>query len=613
MAFGSILSNVKGIMSGNIFGLGSDEKLYPTANDQFDVKAITNFKNEYNQEWRKSMGYAFQVYDVDKDGFTFESDGWKEFRLQINPQELSQDEIFAIEVTPTLRGVLVEHHGQVLKDITISGTTGISPNRKEGGASNDGRPVLQEGHSGYEEFHELRSYFRVYVEAKRLAKRGAGSDELRMVFKNFKDDEYLYVEPIKFSMKRSARRPHLYDYTIQMKGIGVANQNAFKVDNSFLAKLEEIDEKLDKALEYLDEGQRLIKAGFAIVNRLQRDINAVILAPTLAIQQAIAAFRGGKAMTLTQLGVTRKAIDDLRNSCTTARANVCDALGVNTSDYNKFVGRSSTLVAGNIRTLTYQESGIVNGFNKIEKGLLLVAGLQDKVFEKNVAEVNSEVINNYTSGNLDIKTPSSTKQVDIGEDDNIQTIATKHLGDPDKFKDIVLLNNLKPPYVSASGGNGVLKPGDTILIPQYTANGKTGIAKNKEYNITSDLQESEKNLGVDIRLDDNGDLAIANTKDLDLIAGMDNMSQATTLKFAYQKGSLKRHPQIGTSLEIGRKSNLQMSQLKDEIVGSFSADSRISSIPFITLKQEGNTIYINMLIKLKGASQPVPLPLVIQN
>lgn len=611
MAFGSILGSVKGIMSGNIFGFGSDAKAYPT-DGIIDVNAVTNYKSEYAQEWKKNAGYAFQVVRTDPDGYSFNEPGWSEFRLQLNPQELSQDEIFAIEVTPTLRGVLVEHHGQILKDIMISGTTGISPNRAEGGASNDGRPVLQVGRSGYEEFHELRSYFRMYVETKRATERSENSGELRLIFKNFKDGEYLYVEPMKFGMKRSAKRPHLYDYQIQMKGIGVANNTNFG-DTSFMGMLESLDESLDNALGYLDEAQRLIKGGFAIINRFQRDINAILLAPTLAVRQAIAAVRGGKAMTLTQMGVTRRAIDDLRNITREVKANFNDGIGRATAEYNRQVGRTSTLQGNPNRVTTYEEHSVLNGLNKLDNGLLLVAGLQDKVFEKNVAQANADVVASYSEGKINIPTPAAVKQVDIQDGDDVQTIATRLLGSPDRFKEIVVLNNLKAPYISATGGPGVLKFGDKILIPKQSGTGSSGVIKNKEYNISADLIESEKNMGVDIRLTPEGDLAVSNTKDLDLIAGMENMSQAVSLKFAYEKGSLKRHKQIGTSLEIGRKVGNNLEEIRDEIVSSFGADNRVQNIPFITLRQEGNTTFINMLLKLKGADQPVPLPLVIKN
>ena len=63
---------------------------------------------------------AFRVDDKGKVKNADGADGFKAFRLQINPQELTQDEIFAIQVTPTFRGVLVEHQGVTLKDINIT-------------------------------------------------------------------------------------------------------------------------------------------------------------------------------------------------------------------------------------------------------------------------------------------------------------------------------------------------------------------------------------------------------------------------------------------------------------------------------------------------------------
>jgi len=176
----SIVKLGDNIKNGIFASIGQPEKAtarYPaTIGNGIPVTKITNVPDFQSGGWRSSPGYAFQVYRVPLGSNTTkavpsnENDKgkWQEFRLQINPQELTQDEIFAIEVTPTFRGVVVEHHGQILKDITISGTTGKSPRAREGGVvPATGRPVLASGHSGYEEFHELRSYIRAYVEAKR--------------------------------------------------------------------------------------------------------------------------------------------------------------------------------------------------------------------------------------------------------------------------------------------------------------------------------------------------------------------------------------------------------------------------------------------------------------
>jgi hypothetical protein len=190
MGLASIVSNLQGALDTalNAIGFGPNAP-YPSE----IADRVSNKIEEDDKSWRKSLGYGFQVVRVSSTGAVSEAADWKEFILQINPQELSQDEIFAIQVTPTYSGVLVEHQGTTLKDINISGTTGLSPNRREGGAfPQSGRPVLASGHSGYKEFHDLRTYIRTYVEQKRDdPDKSAG--ELRLIWRNLRDKEDLFV------------------------------------------------------------------------------------------------------------------------------------------------------------------------------------------------------------------------------------------------------------------------------------------------------------------------------------------------------------------------------------------------------------------------------------
>jgi len=596
MGFGSMLSGIKDVIDGNLpFGIGAKNNQRFPMNEKYTNAAGTG------TEWKDSLGYSFEVRKV-INGFSSPAEKWKEFRLQINPQELTQDEIFAIEVTPTLRGVLVEHHGSTIKDITISGTTGISPNRKEAGTNKNGSPIFATGTSGYKEFHDLRSYFRIYVESKRTDTDGS----LRLIFRNYRDNEFLYVEPIKFTMKRSAKRPMLYDYVIVLKAIGVADKVMGPTD--WKSKLFDAANNIDSALDYMDEGVRTINGAFGIINRFQRDLNATLMAPVQALSAALQAIRGGSEMTLTQLGITRKAVDDLGRIGRDIQIKFAEGIGRNTSSYNAASGRTSTLVGNPNRQTTYAELSIINALSNIQKGLLLVAGLNDSLFEANIFQQNADVISTY-GDSIILREPSAVASVDILATDDLQTIASREFGDPDKFRDIAILNNLKAPYISATPGPGVLSPGSKILIPKYSGSGNTGVIKNKEYNITKGLEEAEKGLGVDIRITEDGDLAISNTKDLDLLAGMNNMGQACALKMGYKTGSLKRHPGIGTDLQIGRKAASSINVIRDQIVSSFTSDNRVESIPFIQLQQEGGTIEINMLLKLKGADQPIPIPL----
>ena len=577
------------------------------------VKSITNQPDFQSGGWRSSPGYAFQVYRVDPGssltkGITRDKNGknnWQEFRLQINPQELTQDEIFAIEVTPTFRGVVVEHHGQILKDITISGTTGKSPKARDGGVvPATGRPVLASGHSGYEEFHELRSYIRAYVEAKRVDKRDGG--ELRLVFKNFKDEEYLFVEPQKFTMKRSSEKSILYNYTIQLKAIGVAN-GPTKPSGDNYGIIGDVAAVLNKATTLINYASNTISAASGIVRRFEQDLVNTILGPTNALLALTRQVQSGQ---FTKLTATRKSVEALRLEYDRVGNNVADGIGIDMTEYNAAAGRTSTLSGTPGRQPTYSEFQALNGFQAGRRGLAVLLS-ENKLFEEDAGAQNATVENIY-EGKISIPRATSVRSVQIDGSDTIQTLAARELGDPDRFREIALLNNLKAPYIDSIGGEGVLTPGQNIFLPQQSSQQSTGVKRNKEFNITRLLSETEKALGVDIRLDRNNDLAVSNTNDLDLVAGIDNMSQAILVRLNLEPGSLKRHQSIGVGFNIGEKATSdRLSEMRRNIIASFGSDLRIDSVPFIELLQVGNTTRINLVLKIKDLDLPVPLPITV--
>lgn len=601
-----ITDGVSGTLS-EVFGVGGGKKKnYPKSINGTLAISVTNEAKYDSGDWRKSRGYAFTVVKVNKsDNSSIVAPEWQPFILQINPQEISQDEVFAIQVTPTFRGVVVEHQGVTIKDITISGTTGISPNRGAGGSLADsGNPIFAVGHSGYEEFHELRSYFRMYVEAKRQESKSEPT-ELRLMFSNYKDNEYLFIEPQKFSMKRSASKPFLYDYTIAVKAIGVAT----KLKQADRTLFESLDDKLEKCQNYFDLAYKGINGGFSILSRFQRGLTSTILGPIQSINKAIIAVRGGTAENFGKFGITRRFVDDLNREFKNIEANFTDILGKKNDAYNKAIGRVPTIRGNPDRISTYTELSILNAIQAGKKACVILNS-SNEIFESNIFQTNAQVLNSFP--NSGIKTPSSVSTSTIKGGDNIQTLAMRELGNIDMFKDIIILNNLKPPYISSTGGPNVLKPGDKILIPRMTAPGNSSVAKNVEYNITNGMQQAEKDLGVDIRLTDDGDLAISSTKDLDMVAGVTNFIQVIGIKLLLERMSLKRSPQIGTSLPLGSKLRANgLSDLRREILESLGSDSRVEAIPYMTLSQQGGTIYINMLIKMKEIEQPIPLPLTL--
>ena len=602
-----------------MFGGGSNAKKYPTEiGAGIKHTDITNDPNYTDRSWQESRGYSFKVVRVDINGNLTDTNAvgnkgaWQEFRLQINPQELSQDEVFAIEVTPTLRGILVEHHGTILKDIQISGTTGISPLRGAGGANrNSGNPLLASGHSGFEEFHELRSYFRMYSEAKRLDDRSNG--ELRMVFFNYKDREALYVEPQKFSMKRSSTRPFLYDYNIVLKGIGVygapiADPTGGKDIFGTL------DNVLDTVTSTLSTATQVIQGSIGIITQIERSVTSAVLTPLQQLNTALTAIKGGENQLLGPYGITRLFTDALRSQLTTLGNNLSDAFGINMSGYNAAVGRTSTLSAPVGTTPTYTQYAILNAFQQSNQAIALLNS-QSSLFDENVYQANASavaILNSNPNSNVQIAAPNSTRPANILGDDTIQTIAARELGNPDNYRDIVILNSLKPPYINTTGSPipGTLMPGQAILIPQQKAGIDTGVTENKIYNITRTMTAQERAFGVDMQLTAGGDIAVSNVGDANLIAGIQNLGQAISIKLALERGGLKRHPGVGTGLVVGEKMTTAiLNNIKTNILSSLGSDPRIESIPVLQVQVQGGTTSINMMVKPATIAQPIPLPI----
>lgn len=226
------------------------------------------------------------------------------FFFPVNPESINISTPFAVQVTPTLGGIVEEHSGAVFYNITISGTTGVipeidpltgiprSPNELRSMASGDGLipsnalggfgastinainsvvskftgvdSKLVDGTrnqvSGYTAFHVLYKFIWLYHYGKA---NGAGY-ELRFV--NYKDNNQYNIVVQNFQLSRDKSRPHLYQYTIQMKG--------WKLDNNSVNKSFTKDPK--KRLEELGlgEGPSFKAKLFRVINTTKSTLNA---------------------------------------------------------------------------------------------------------------------------------------------------------------------------------------------------------------------------------------------------------------------------------------------------------------------------------------------------
>jgi hypothetical protein len=218
---------------------------------------------------------------------------------------------------------------------------------------------------------------------------------------------------------------------------------------------------------------------------------------------------------------------------------------------------------------------------------------------------------NAFNGLLNIPVPNSTDEIIIPPNASIEDVAYRELGDHTRWIEIVQLNNLIPPYISETSDNVRIKvPGDRLLIPNETKSSRSNIKIIKENKYNKQLTETEKRLGIDIKLNDKFDFVVTNNNDFALSVGGNNAAQAFIIKLNINKGDLKFHKEIGINLSIGEKTN-NIDNLYDEIVSTILHDPRFSEINNFRLGLEGGTVSIQMDVKLLDSATPVPISIPI--
>lgn len=293
MAFNlsSLANNLKGSINNLVDQLTGQTKpgqFYP-----MDPRIAAVTSNIERGNWLKlPFPYSFDVYDVSTNSFNSNSTSFGEFQLPLAPSEINQREEFAISIKPTMGGTVVNHSGNKYKTLSIAGTTGVAPFRGTGGVDkSSGDAIFQPSDlkfkSGYEVFLQLRNYFRAYYEYKKFNSGNSVTRNHRLVFKNYKDGEFLIVELLNFDMKRSAARPMMYDYSMEFK---VLKKVTFeKPGLDFLAQL---DNNLNTALNKIDLARGIFLRSQGILRQVESTYDSAILEPLRKISLAVKALQG---------------------------------------------------------------------------------------------------------------------------------------------------------------------------------------------------------------------------------------------------------------------------------------------------------------------------------
>lgn len=189
---------------------------------------------------------------VDAGNIIFSFQNKWEFRLPITPQQISFVSDYAINVTPTLRGIIEEHSGLRFKNITLQGSFGIWPTRPQndkppketsiqtllsgttaalGRLAESVRATAKAftGQNPYNtptasepEFLNETGYYNAkvldqFLEQYAIAKKDPRNAGWRLIFDVPKDNQSYVVTPVSLNIFKNANKPMEEMFNLQLK------------------------------------------------------------------------------------------------------------------------------------------------------------------------------------------------------------------------------------------------------------------------------------------------------------------------------------------------------------------------------------------------------------
>ena len=368
----------------------------------------------------------------------------------------------------------------------------------------------------------------------------------------------------------------------------------------------------------------------APVARLQRQINS-----TLLIDGVYDSTPQVKAVSVTTLQANQMAsyVDGQGNSVAPTDASAAGAVG-SRPDSGKMLGGSqaapnalpgtatlqaqqqATIKSQNFRTISTVGGSALDPNGKFQTSRFIADPAEIKTaIPPSTLQVESQLnwnaswnqsMANINPNNVDYRTGV------VNNDDSIQTLAFRLLGESARWVELVLLNNLRYPYlatasyIAANSLTNVLAYGSSVIypVPKQTANQSVRVWRNETFQSLA-LSPFERSLGNDILIDENTNDAVWGANDLMLVYGVDNIKQFMRFCIVTIKSSYRRSPRAGFSQYLGISAGISAALVKAESQSIFLGDDRIVSSDAVTVSQVGSELRIGIAAYVRDQQEPI--------
>lgn len=306
------------------------------------------------KRWNQSFPYQLLVVSKDGDGiYTIQST----FTLPIPPESLSISTPFAIVSSVTVGGIVEEHNGAPIRNITLSGTTGVLPLKGSAtqlkdatlpqaifagtinaftktasavgslvGKSQESPNLVSDSDianidgsagftaspgitSGYYQFRLLQQYLEDYITLKKTLK---GRDA-RLAFAMWKDQAVYLCTPTGFNVSRSAGQPLEYQYNLTFRAWKRIHINKATGDQAFDAfrSTPRNPNLLAKMLNKLTEARTVLQDARQTVLAVRGDVDHVLFEP---LRSVILFVKDGIGVSLALVDLPDNIIKDLKST-----------------------------------------------------------------------------------------------------------------------------------------------------------------------------------------------------------------------------------------------------------------------------------------------------------
>ena len=587
-----------------------------------------------------------------------------EYFFTVSPKTIHVSEPSTVSIQPTMgRNYHIEHQGSLLKQLSVTGTTGFRPMAASAKAPPsvggriianvlarttaaaldivdavrdfssliDARMIPVDEVTGYFNFVQLRNLFRKYNHER--ANPSSNGSVPYMVWVNFHEYEYWICEPQTFQVTRDAANPLTFGYDInatllrKLDNLGLDDDWLRKMIsfwdvtgtiNSLISKFTNLALAVSRFPDAVvgditGTTRRFFRSLTGLVNSLSIVENEWDL---ISIRDRLLADIGEQAQSLKNAWDLYTASSDSPaiKYEDTERSNV---FSETVRLINRFRAQRRDIISAIVQkgangTLRDEQAAYQRTSDKRERDTNFPKGTSS-----NFGEL-SDIRNDRGFG-------GNTQRTIVGVGEDIRMISKRMYGNEAPWKRLVLFNNLRAPYIASTGANGILQPGDTILVPGVGSSNNSKIDGNLVLHTdAADFSQNINNLdpevvlyGRDIKANFQAhqstsglllEFALTPSGDIATIEGRDNLVQALTVLSNTATGELQLHPTYGFPKLVGRRSTSASAAMWVlQARQALSKEPRIATLSDISVAILGDALVARLDLVAERSLSRIPI------